>query len=128
VTMRPLALLALVACGAGPQADPRCDVAEPLTYEGWGRGFVDKHCVGCHSGLIPPAQRRGAPSGVDLDTYRGVLQWAERIEARSLVAASGDGDDAMPPGGGLTDEELLMLEEWLRCGVYPDKAALEAAR
>ena len=52
--------------------------------------------------------------GVDLDTLEFSLQWADRIEAR----ATGD-VPTMPPGGGPTEDERAMLEEWLRCDLLP---------
>lgn len=126
--MRWLPLLVLLGCQTEEAVDPLCDVAEPLTYETWGKGFIDTHCVGCHSSIIPPAQRRDAPAGIDFDTYRGILQWSERIEARALTDARAEDDTVviMPPGGGPTPEELDMLEEWLYCGVYHDKQLLES--
>lgn len=126
---RLLALVGLLGCGDPPrELNPMCHPDAALTWESWGQGFVDTHCVGCHSSVIPLSQRRDAPLGVDFDTYRGVLQWAERIEVRTLLNARLDDDEIllMPPGGGVTDEELDMLEEWLQCSVFPDKAALEA--
>lgn len=77
------------------------------------------HCAGCHSQLNPAGHRKGAPAGVDLDTYDGVLQWAYRTELRAL----GDNPE-MPPGGGPSPEERERLEEWLQCAVIPE---LEAA-
>lgn len=79
------------------------------------------HCAGCHSSLNPDGHRKGAPAGVDLDSYAGVLQWAYRTEARSL----GD-NPGMPPGGGPSPAELERLEEWLHCSVFPELAASEA--
>ncbi|TVQ92514.1 MAG: hypothetical protein EA397_06810 [Deltaproteobacteria bacterium] len=122
------ALILLAACEPDEvEVDARCNPSEPLTWDNWGKGFVDTHCVGCHSSIIPPAQRRDAPVGIDFDTYRGVLLWAERIEERTLTGARQGIDSAelMPPGGGPTEEELDMLEEWLHCTVYPDKAVVE---
>lgn len=106
---------------AGQPADSAaaCDTATPLTYANFGLGFMEKHCTGCHSSLLRPDQRNEAPVGVDLDSYREVLTWAARIEARVLDV----GGPTMPPGGGPTAEELVMLEEWLRCEVLPDAAA-----
>jgi uncharacterized membrane protein len=129
VTVRVALLLALTACAPEVEGDARCNLDAPLTWDNWGKGFVDTHCVGCHSAIIPPAQRRNAPPGVDFDTYQGVLLWAERIEVRVLENARLDDDTIvlMPPGGGPTEEELRMLEEWLHCAVYPDKAALEGS-
>lgn len=121
IVVRALLVLGftLGACN-GPEEDPLCDREVALTYENWGGGFMDTHCNGCHSSIIAPAQRRGAPAGVDFDTYGGIMSWAERVEDRVITAAAEERSQ-MPPGGGPTAEELEMLHEWLQCGVYPDK-------
>lgn len=118
-----LPLLLAPAC-AEEEGDPLCDREVPLTYESWGMSFMDTHCNGCHSSITSPAQRRGAPPGVDLDTYGGVLQWVERIDDRVILAAEEERSQ-MPPGGGPTAEELDMLHEWLQCQVYPDRERWE---
>jgi len=122
LAIAPLAALALagaVGACAPEEEDPLCGRDVPLTYDGWGQTFLDTHCNGCHSSLVPDAQRRGAPPGVDFDTYGGVLQFVERIDDRVIVAPQEERSQ-MPPGGGPTEEELQMLHEWLECSVYPD--------
>lgn len=114
-----LALL-LGCAGGGDSADP-CPRDPPLTWESWGEATMVRHCTGCHSSLLPESMREGAPVGVDLDTYAGVLQWHDRIRARSTGEAP-----TMPPGGGPSAEEVAMLTEWLDCAVAADVAALEA--
>lgn len=115
-------LLGLAALSFTPACDGKNDTAddfcgrEPaLTYENFGKGFMAKHCAGCHSTLNPSGHRKGAPPGVDLDTYAGVKQWAYRTEVRALAA-----EPDMPPGGGPGPDELARLDEWLNCSVYPE--------
>jgi len=123
--MRAFVLLGLlVACG-GEEEDPLCDVEVPLTYDNWGRGFLDTHCTGCHSSIIAPAQRRGAPDTVNFDTYDGMLSFADRVHAR--VVEPPPEEVSMPPGGGPTTEERAMLNEWLACEVAADKAQWEGS-
>ena len=111
-------LLFLFACSSyNKDTATFCDHDPPLTYANFGKGYIDKHCVGCHSSLIPVDTRVGAPIGVDLNTYQDVLMWAERIGARST------GDyPTMPPGGGPSADEIALLEEWLECDIYPTVA------
>lgn len=80
---------------------------------------MDTHCAGCHSSLLPDGMREGAPLGVDLDTYAGVVAWVDRVEARAIGDAP-----TMPPGGGPAEDERRLLAEWLQCGVWPDHNAL----
>jgi hypothetical protein len=117
---RGLWLLLALGCGGAPDDTGGADCARrpPLTWDNFGRGFMGKHCAGCHSSLHEGDMRKGAPAGVDLDTYGGVLQWVSRIEARTLSDPM-----TMPPGGGPSDEEVGRLREWLDCQVYRDAAA-----
>ena len=111
-----LSLLLIISCSQNPQdTATTCYHDPPLTYANFGKGYVDKHCVGCHSSLIPVEARVGAPIGVDLNTYEDVLLWADRIDARS----TGD-SPTMPPGGGPSPDEIALLKEWLECSVFPD--------
>lgn len=117
-----MSLLLLLGCtlfAEEDSADPECTRTPPLTYDNFGEGLMNKHCVGCHSSLLPEGMREEAPVGVDFDTYQGVLTWAARIEAR----ATGDAPD-MPPGGGPSADEVARLTEWLHCEVADDVAKL----
>jgi uncharacterized membrane protein len=104
----------LLACtGAGGDTGT-CARQPPLDWAGFGQGFMEKHCTGCHSSLLRDDQRDGAPVGVDLDTWDDVVRWGPRIEARALSA-----EPDMPPGGGPSEEERRLLQEWLDCTVLP---------
>jgi hypothetical protein len=116
-------LLGVGACG-GPGSDSgdrSCDRDPPLRYDNFGQGFMGKHCAGCHSSLFEGPMRKGAPPGVDLDTYANVVTWAYRVEAR----ATGDAP-SMPPGGGPSPTDLARLDEWLQCSVLRDADAQQA--
>jgi hypothetical protein len=121
--MRNLLLCLLAGCSGSDDTDTLCDRGVPLTYESFGQGFLDTHCNGCHSSIISPAQRNGAPEGVNFDTYGGLLQFADRLPPRVIDAATDedDGTQPMPPGGGPTATELAMLHEWLSCEVAKDR-------
>jgi uncharacterized membrane protein len=92
-----------------------CGRTPALSYDNFGKGYLQQYCTGCHSSLVPESHREGATPGVDFDTYEGVLTWAERIDAR----ATGN-DPSMPPGGGPADDEVERLSEWLSCTVIPE--------
>jgi uncharacterized membrane protein len=124
---RWFAVALVVGCGA--KADDSAAGADPcarrpaLEWDNFGKGLMDKHCNGCHSSLVDRDARKGAPIGVDFNTYAGVLEFSDRIGARSL----GD-TPTMPPGGGPDLEERARLEEWLQCEVAADRAALAEQR
>lgn len=114
-----LAMGLFLGCNASEEEADPCARTPSLDYANWGRGFMSKHCTGCHSAIVPDDHRNEAPIDVNLDTYDDVLHFSGRIEARVLMG----GDEAMPPGGGPTEEELDLLDEWLQCSVYPDLEA-----
>lgn len=83
-----------------------------LTWASWGDGFFATYCTSCHSVGTP--DRRGAPEGVDFDSEADVIAWGARVRARVLDAGT------MPLGGGVIDEDLLLLDRYLcRLGVAP---------
>lgn len=90
----------------GPTAD--CTI---LTYENFGKGFMETWCRGCHTRNLDEADRQGAPVGVDFDFLEDVRLWNARILARATTEPP-----TMPIGGGNTPEERALLEEWLVCG------------
>lgn len=114
----------LVACGEGEgeETPALCVHDPPLTYSNFGQAFMGKNCTGCHHSLLVPEQRNGAPVGIDFDTYPGVLEYADRVGARSLGEAP-----SMPPTGGVPDQDLANLAEWLACEVAQDNLALGEA-
>lgn len=89
--------------------DTGCAAAPDVTWQGWGRGFMATYCDGCHA--ADAADRHGAPEGVSFDTLEEVRNQAARIEARTLD------DQDMPPGGGIIEDDLWLLEVFLRCGL-----------
>ncbi len=105
----------LLACqlgGSDTAASEDCDREPALSWENFGESYMALHCNGCHSSLLPSGQRGGAPLGMDFDTWSDVVLNVERIRSRAL----GDAPD-MPPGGGPTETDLEMFEEWLACEV-----------
>ncbi len=114
----------LAACndsviGTGAPIGTSCLRDPPLTFDNYGRGALGLHCTGCHSVFQREGQRNDAPLGIDIDTFDDVLLWADRIQARAVDSTG------MPPGGGMLPEERDLLEEWLRCEVFPALGQVE---
>ncbi len=98
--MRPWALLALAACAS----EPECEV----TWDNYAEGFFVGYCQTCHAEGSP--NRHDAPPDLAFGSEREVLRWSTAIRAAVLTA-----EPRMPPGGGLTDDELALLDAWLTC-------------
>lgn len=95
-------------CGDLPEPDPAdCVGVERVTWDDFGHGFLLTQCQGCHATAAP--ERYGAPEGVAFDTVEDACLQADRIRARVLD------DETMPPAGGLTETERVLLTTWLDC-------------
>ena len=84
------------------------DACATLTYESFGKAFMQKYCVGCHQGAA-------APDGIDLSALRGVQADKREIDAHAVRTPR---SKPMPPPGAPqpTAEERKKLGDWLRCG------------
>ena len=102
------------ACGALGSTTQLDDVACPpdstLTYDSFGRDFVDSNCEPCHA--AGAVNRHGAPEDYTFDNLGEVQRHRERIFANAAADNS-----AMPPGPDhLPQEQRDQLAEWLACG------------
>ena len=106
-------LLALCACDPAPMTMdqfPCPPQGTQLTYDSFGRGFLDAHCNSCHS--AEAGARNGAPESFRFDTLDEVHAHAARI----FVRAAGP-NTSMPPGPVDPPYDARMqLAEWLACG------------
>jgi len=99
--------------GPEPPVTAYCNREPKLTYENFGRGYMNKWCTGCHAEELRENQRNGAPADVNLDTFELVMQHADRIQVRSVDSTT------MPPAAAPSEAETQALGEWLRCDVFP---------
>ena len=100
-----LVLTMLLACGSGK--DTGIDCSAPPTYNSWAQGFLNGKCQSCHASTSP--NRHGAPPNVYFDNEAAALAWKERIYVTIFEEGS------MPPSGGVTMEEVVLLEQWIEC-------------
>ena len=95
---------------AAVQADAASasEACAALTYESFGRSFMQKYCVGCHQGAA-------APDGIDLTTLGGVQADKREIDAHAVRTPR---SKPMPPPGlpQPSADERKKLGDWLRCG------------
>ena len=80
-----------------------CDM---VSYANVGGPFMTQYCLGCHG--THSSNRQGAPLEVTLDSMDNILNHLDTIrhEVRS---------ETMPPSGGVTDESIELVVEWLNC-------------
>ena len=106
-------LLALLACSTEVDT-ATCE--PPYSWDGWASGFFTSQCASCHLGTD------GIPV-IDFRALDAVLEHEEGVRRR--VLEQGD----MPPGGGVSPQELERLEAFLDCppavGEGPSEAVVE---
>ena len=71
--------------------------------------MIITHCQGCHASASP--NRYGAPLDIHFDHKEAAYDLADRIYIRTLEK------EDMPPAGGILDDDLYLLDIWLRCSV-----------
>jgi uncharacterized membrane protein len=108
------ALVTLLIC-CGTKSDPvggspADGLPDTVTYTQHIRPLLEANCTGCHASTLQGANRNGAPTGVDFDTYANAVQSAERGNAR-IQAGS------MPPSGGLSPDDKVLFQEWVDQGL-----------
>jgi len=99
----------------GEPTGAACPDGSTLTYETFGRSFMESYCTRCHSSTLSGEARRGAPLYHDFDTPTGIRAVADHVDQ---MAGSGPSatNTLMPPGGAMpTLAERQRLAEWLAC-------------
>jgi hypothetical protein len=124
-------LVLVAACGGSPTStDTVCPDPDPmtLTYDNFGKPFMEQYCISCHAADLPRSKRNGAPLYHDFDTLLGVLEVPDHIDQQAGSGPNAD-NDFMPPGrcpsvaGGKldedcpqpTEEERQQLSQWIAC-------------
>src|SRR5438132_386750 len=101
-------LLALTACKETTIDDVSCPTAgTKLTYENFGRSFIDANCQKCHGQAS--SDRNGAPSSFDFGTLSSIREHKARIFSRAAAD-----NTTMPPGpDDPPRDQRDQLAEWL---------------
>jgi uncharacterized membrane protein len=79
------------------------------TYENFGKAFVTKYCIGCHSTSKKGFARNGAPKKINFDSFEKIK--AESGGFQKMVVQK----KKMPPMGGPTQGERAQVATWLKC-------------
>lgn len=102
-----MSLLLFLACAGGAESAAGCDTGYDVSWDGWAHGFFLSYCASCHSEAA--LDRHGAPEGVNFDTEAQARALAEAIRLTVIEERS------MPLGGGMRDDDRVLLERWLNC-------------
>lgn len=121
--LRRLALFAAVvvtvACQDEDEGTPSgatCPENSTLTWDNFGKNFMENYCTRCHAVAVKGSARMGAPSDHNFESAPLV-----RLELDHIDKAAAAGPDAintsMPPGAPTpTEDERRQLGEWVACG------------
>lgn len=124
----PLAALGLLVtmghggCGEeealfGPPTASVCPPTSTLTYESFGKPFMEAYCTRCHSSELTGAARNGAPSFHDFDTLFGIQAVSDHIDETTASGPDATNSSMPPDGAEPTLAERQQLGEWIACGM-----------
>ncbi len=91
-----------------------------ITYSGWGQAFFASYCTRCHSSTLTTSDdRNGATPHANWDDLPTIRSYTKEID--SFAAGGPNGiNHIMPPSDPRpSDDERIMLGEFLACGA-PD--------
>lgn len=101
----------------GPPTASTCPQGSTLTYDNFGKPFMEKYCLGCHHSDLTGAARHGAPTFHDFDTHSGIKSVSEHID-QTTAAGPASVNTGMPQTDPKpTMAERLQLGEWIACGL-----------
>ncbi len=87
------------------------DVCDVATWDVAAEPVLRTWCTPCHASTIEGEARRGAPVGMDFDTWELASSFAALIRGAAVP------DDArMPPEGMASAEDRMWLAHWVDCG------------
>jgi hypothetical protein len=105
----------------GPPTQSVCPPAQTLSYENFGKPFVEKYCTDCHDSHKSGADRHGATSFHDFDTIYGIRAVYEHIDFTAAAGPTGVVNDSMPNEDPYpTVDERKQLGEWIACEMPTD--------
>lgn len=114
-----LCLSLLAGCGDHHEGTPSgadCPEDSSLTWDSFGKNFMEKYCTRCHSASLSGSARNGAPNDHNFETLEKVQEQIDHIDS-SAAAGPSVVNTAMPIGSPApTEEERRQLGEWLACG------------
>jgi uncharacterized membrane protein len=79
-----------------------------VSYANVGEAFMVQYCLGCHAAYS--SNRQGAPVDVTLDSLEDIRLHIDQV--RHEIESQ-----TMPPSGGVEEEQLALILDWLDCEV-----------
>src|SRR5262245_7344729 len=101
---------------------PTMHAQDAAFYESKVQPVLRANCLACHS-------EKNLSSGLSLETKESILKGGNRGPGQNLIvdAVKQTGALKMPPGRKLKDEQIAILEEWVKRGL-PMPASLTKSR
>lgn len=101
----------------GPPTEAECPPTSTLTYENFGKAFVEDYCTDCHSSTKTGEDRNGATKDHDFDTLLGIRQVANHVDQTAGIGPASQ-NRSMPPEDEdqPSDDDRRKLAEWIACG------------
>jgi hypothetical protein len=124
-SLASLALLGLASLGAlaactttplfGPPTESVCPSDSALTYENFGKPFMEDYCTRCHAANLRGADRQGAPSFHDFDTIFGIRVVFDHIDETTASGPAATNTSMPPDRPAPSLSERKQLGEWIAC-------------
>lgn len=101
----------------GPPTESTCPQDSALSYETFGKPFMERYCTDCHSSELRSESRQGAPSFHDFDTLSGTKAVSDHID-QTTAAGPAATNQGMPPRSPYPSQaEREQLGQWIACGL-----------
>lgn len=94
-----------------------CPSDNKLTYENFGKKFMDDYCQRCHGSTVKDAARNGAPADHTFDTLADVDLLKGHIDQRAGSGPKATNTKMPPSDPKPSMEERQKLSQWIACGV-----------
>ncbi len=123
VAMKAIVVAALLAgaCTSeptlGPLTQSECPQGSTLTYQNFGKPFMENYCTRCHATTKMGDDRQGAPTFHDFDTLFGVKAVWNHVDQTSAAGPAAFNDSMPPDSPKPTRDERYQLGEWIACGM-----------
>jgi uncharacterized membrane protein len=109
-------LVSATGCTSTPSG-AACPTDNAVTYDNFGRDFMQTYCLGCHS--VNATNRHGAPDDQNYDTLDDIRRHAAEIDGEAAKGPNAT-NSAMPELGGTvharpSDQERELLGQFLAC-------------